>query len=231
MSDDRPATGDITFFRLRPATTVTDMAASTRLAEGTTGLEMDRVDPESTAACVAGGVLPVAVGHTDDDTVAWVVEPGDALELSEAGIPGWRLTVIHSTDRASVVDALARTEAAYLRTGRSRVGEAASICALPSIRARASVFVDSVADAISAIGAGATDLLLRDWDSERIGELREAVGGRLCERVAIPPRIPVNEARESLPASLFKVYLNLVDSGGRARPRYTWPPVCRPNHP
>ena len=219
-----PAPGDITFFRLRPATTVTDMAASTRLAEGTTGLELDRVDPESTAACVAGGVLPVAVGHTGDHTAAWVVEPGDALELSEAGIPGWRLTVIHSTDRASVVDALARTEAAYLRTGRSRVGEAASICALPSIRARVSVFVDSGADAISAIEAGATDLLLRDWDSERIGELREAVGGRLGERVAIPPRIPVNEARESLPAPLFKVYLNLVDSGGRARPRYTWAP-------
>ena len=218
------ATGNITFFRVRPATTVTEVAASTRLAEGTTGLELDRDDPGSVAACLAGGVLPVAVGHTGDGAIGWVVEPGDALELSKAGVPGWRLTVIHSTDRAGVVDALARTEAAYLRTGRSRVAEAASICALPSFRARVSVFVDSVTDALAAVEAGATDLLLRDWDSERIGQLRGVVGGRLSERVAVRPRVSVDQARESLAATLFKAYLDLVDAGGYARPRYTWAP-------
>ena len=228
------ATADITFFRLRPATAVTDVTASTRLAEGTTGLELDAADPGSTAACLAGGVLPVAVGHTGDGAIGWVVEPEDALALSEAGVPGWRLTVIHTTDRAAVVDALARSEAAYLRTGRSRVAEAAEICALPSMGARVSAFVDSVGDALAAVEAGATDLLLRDWDSEGIGELREVVGGRLGERVAVPPRIPVNEARESLPKDLFKVYLNLIDGGGYARPRYEWAPgmpIEPPLHP
>ena len=167
----------------------------------------------------------MAVGHTGDDTIGWVVEPEDALELSEAGIPGWRLTVVHSTDRASVVDALARTEAAYLRTGRSRVAEAAEhLCAAVDESPGIGVRRLGHRCHLAAVEAGATDLLLRDWDSERIGGLREAVGGRLCERVAIPPRIAVNEARESLPAPLFKVYLNLVDAGGRARPRYTWAP-------
>ena len=218
------ATAEITFFRLRPAASVTEVTAATRLAEGTTGLELDRADPGSTAACLAGGVLPVAVGHTGDGAIGWVVEPEDALALSDAGVPGWRLTVIHTTDRAAVVDALARSEAAYLRTGRSRVAEAADICALPSMKARVSVFVDSVGDALAAVEAGAGDLLLRDWDSEGIGELRGVVGGRLGERVAVPPRIPVNEARESLPKDLFKVYLNLIDAGGYARPRYEWAP-------
>ena len=215
-------TGEITFFRVRPATEVTEVTASTRLAEGTTGLEL--ADPGSTAACLAGGVLPVAVGHTDDRAISWVVEPEDALQLSEAGVPGWRLTVIHTTDRAAVIDALARSEAAYLRTGRSRVAEAADICTLPSMNARVSVFVDSVGDALTAVEAGATDLLLRDWDSERIGELRGVVGDLLGERVAVPPRIPVNEARQSLRKDLFKVYLNLIDAGGYARPRYEWAP-------
>ena len=212
---------NITFFRVRPATKVTELTASTRRAEGTTGLE---VDPGSEAGCLAGGVLPVAVGHTEDGAIGWVVQPDQALELSEAGIPGWRLSVLHSTDRAEVLDALARTEAAYLRTGRSRVSEAWSICNLPSIGARVSVFVDSVNDALAAIEAGARDLLLRDWDSEGIGELRQAVGERLFERVAVPPNLPIDLARQSLSRDLYKTYLNLVDASGYARPRYSWAP-------
>ena len=214
----------ITFVRLRPAAVVTEVTAATRRAEGTTGLELDRPDPESMAACLAGGILPIAVGHTGEGFMAWVVEPKEALELSARGIPGWRLAVVHTTDRAAVVDAMARTEAAFLRTGRSRVAEAADICGLPSINARVSVFVDSVADAMASTEAGAGDLLLRDWDSERIGELRDAVGGRLMERVASPGGITVDEARDSFSAKLFKAYLDLVDSSGYARPRYPWAP-------
>ena len=217
-------TPHVTFFRLRPAAVVTGMTAATRRAEGTTALELDQTGPEAVAACLAGGTLPIAVGHAAEGVVAWVVEPKEALELSAEGIPGWRLSISHGTNRAAVVDALARTEAAFLRTGRSRVAEAADICSLPSIGARVSVFVDSVADAMAAVAAGATDLLLRDWDSERIGDLRRAVHGRLLERVAVPGGITVDQARQSFPGKLFKVYLDLVDANGYARPRYSWAP-------
>ena len=216
--------GNITFLRLRPAAGVTEPTAATRRAEGTTALELDRPDPESVAACLAGGVLPVAAGHSGEGVMAWVVEPGEALELSDAGIPGWRLTVAHTPDRAAVVDALARTEPAFLRTGRSRVAEAADICGLPAMGARVSVFVDSVADAVAAVEAGAGDLLLRDWDTERIGDLRDALSGRLVERVAVPGGVSVDEARGSFSRKLFKVYLDLVDACGHARPRYSWAP-------
>ena len=222
MTED--ANRDITFFRLRPASAVTEVTASTRRAEGTTAMELDRPDPESVAACLAGGTLPIAVRFVGEGVMGWVVEPKQALELSGDGIPGWRLSVVHSTDRAAVVDALARTEAAFLRTGRSRVAEAAGICGLPSIGARVSVFVDSVTDALAVIDSGADDLLLRDWDSERIGQLRDAVAGHLVERVAAPGGVSVDEARQSLSAKLFKAYLDLVDAGGYARPRYSWAP-------
>ena len=215
---------NITYCRMRPADAVTEASAATRRAEGTTALELDRPDPDSAASCLAGGILPVAAGHAGEGYAAWVVEPARALELSESGVPGWRLTVIHTPDRAAVVDALARTEAAFLRTGRSRAAEAAGICGLPAVRARASVFVDSVAEAEAAAAAGVSDLLLRDWDSELIGELREALDGRLAERTAAPVGVSVDEARESFSAPLFKAYLDLVDASGYARPRCRWAP-------
>ena len=222
MSPD--AAREITFLRVRPASVVTEVTSSTRRAEGTTCLELDRPSPESVDACLAGGVLPVSIGDSGTGFAAWVLRPSEALELSGNGIPGWRLSVLHDEERAAVVDALARTEAAFLRTGRSRVEEAADICALPSLNVGVSVFVDSVGDALAAIASGATDLLLRDWDSERIGHLRDAVDGRLVERVAVPGRIPVDDARDSLSPELFKAYLNLVDGSGYARPRYSWAP-------
>ena len=215
---------EVTFCRMRPAGAVTAAGAAARRTEGTTALELDRPDPDSAAACLAGGVLPVAAGHTGGGFAAWAVEPAQALELSEAGAPGWRLAVIHTPDRAAVIDALARTQAAFLRTGRSRAADAAGICSLPAVEARVSVFVDSAAEASAAVEAGASDLLLRDWDTEMIGELREALGGRLAERTAAPGGVSVDEARESLSAPLFKAYLDLVDASGYARPRSRWAP-------
>ena len=47
------------------------------------------------------------------------------MDLSAAGVPGWRLSVLHTAERSAVLDALARTEAAFLRTGRGRAAEAA----------------------------------------------------------------------------------------------------------
>ena len=215
---------DITFCRLRPAHQVTEAAAGTRRAEGTTSIEMQSPDAESVAACLSGGLLPVSVGSADERVASWVVPPDEALDLSDRGAAGWRLTVVHTDSRSAVIDALARSEAAFLRTGRSRVREAADICGLPTIGARASVFADSVEEAVAAVDDGARDLLLRDWDTERIGELRSALGGRLVERVAVRGGITVEEARDSLAGDLFKVYLDLVDGGGYARPRYAWAP-------
>jgi len=215
---------EITFCRLRPAHQVTEAAAATRRAEGTTSLELRGPDAESVAGCLSGGLLPVSVGVAEAEVISWILPPGEALELSDQGVAGWRLTVVHTDDRSEVIDALARTGAAFLRTGRSRVGEAADICGLPAIDARPSVFADSVVEAVTAVDEGARDLLLRDWDTERIGELRVALGGRLVERVAVPGGITVDEARDSLPRDLFKAYLDLIDGGGYARPRYEWAP-------
>jgi len=215
---------DITFCRLRPAHGVTEATAATRRAEGTTTLEMPTADDRSVRACLSGGLLPASVGVADGEVISWVVTPDEALDLSDRGVGGWRLTVVHTDNRSEVIDALARTGAAFLRTGRSRVGEAADICGLPAIGARASVFADSVVEAVTAVDEGARDLLLRDWDTERIGELRVALGGRLVERVAVPGGITVDAARDALARDLYKVYLDLVDGSGYARPRYAWAP-------
>ncbi len=210
----------ITYCRLRPATGVTEVWAATRRREGTTTVE----GTGDLAGALAGGLLPVGTEPTGTPA-AWVVSPADALELAGRGVPGWRITVLDEGSRERVLDAVARSRAAFLRTGRSRVADAASITGLPAIDCSVSVFVDSVEDAAAAVAAGATDLLLRDWSTDGLGELRDALAPRLLvERTALPPGIEIDTVREALDPATFKAYLDLVDGSGAARPRYQWAP-------
>ncbi len=213
----------ITFCRLRPAFGVTEVWAATRRREGSTAAEVGG-DATDVVAALAGGLLPVST-RLDGEAVAWVVPPADALELAGRGVPGWRITVVDEGSRELVLDAVARSRAAFLRTGRSRVSEAASIAGLPAIACAVSVFVDSVDDAVAAVAAGATDLLLRDWSTDGIGELRDALAPRvLVERTALPPGVEIDAAREALDPPMFTAWLDLVDGSGAARPRYEWAP-------
>ncbi len=66
---------------------------------------------------------------------------------------------------------------------------------------------------------------MRDWDTDRIGALREALGERsLVERTALPVGIPVDEARDAFDKAMFTAYLDQVDAGGAVRPRHQWAP-------
>ncbi len=213
----------ITYCRLRPARAPSSARAATCRREGTTTLEMPAPGPAEVAAVLAAGLLPVAATGLAVDAAAWVVGPDEAVALAAAGIPGWRITVADRGGRRRVAAALRRCRAAYLRTGRSRVGAAVSVAG--GAGAVVSVFVDTVGEARAAVTAGAGDLLLRDWDTERLGELRAALGGhRLVERTAFPPGLPYEEAAGHLPAPVLKAYLDLVDAAGAARPRYAWAP-------
>jgi FO synthase len=137
---------------------------------------------------------------------------------------GWRLTLLDEESREEVLDALARTGAAFLRTSRSQVGSAAELTGLPSISAAVSVFVDDVESAVEAVGEGASDLLLRDWSQERIGELRDTLDVPLVERTLFPVGLEIGEARDSLPKEIFTAWLSQVDASGAVRPRYEWAP-------
>ncbi|MEA2001673.1 MAG: 5-amino-6-(D-ribitylamino)uracil--L-tyrosine 4-hydroxyphenyl transferase CofH [Actinomycetota bacterium] len=215
----------ITFLRLRPAEAVNELWAATRRREGTTAVEMPGFSAEQRAVVLAGGLVPVAVGSNEAEPLAWVIEPAEAKSLINQGVPGWRVTVVDSGDRAGVLDSIARTRAAFVRTGRSRVAAAASLANLPGVDTRVSVFVDSPDDAVSAVQNGASDLLLRGWDTEAIGALRLALPGHeLIERGALPPEVTVDQARAELDSELFTGYLGQVDGSGAVRPRYEWAP-------
>ena len=214
----------ITFLRLRPTAAVTGVWAATRRREGTTALELEGVTADDVAGSLAGGVLPVGAGVGEADPAAWVVDPETALALGRRGIPGWRLTVVDTGHEESVLDAIARTGAAYVRTGRSRVAAMADLASMPGLDTVVSVFVDSVDDAVTAVGAGAGDLILRDWDTESIGQLRDTIQAELVERTALPVGLSVDAARDELPADVFTAWLGLVDGSGVARPRYSWAP-------
>ncbi len=216
---------DITFLRLRPADQVNELWAATRRREGATAVEVPTLDAVGRTGALAGGLAPIARAVDDIEPVAWVLEPADAMQIGDSGDLGWRLTIVDTGERELVLDALARTKAAYLRTGRSHVADATSLANLPTVACRVSVFVDSVDDAAVAVAAGATDLLLRDWDTESLGALRDELAPiRLAERAALPPDVAVDTLRAHLDADLFKGYLDLVDASGYARPRYEWAP-------
>jgi 7,8-didemethyl-8-hydroxy-5-deazariboflavin synthase CofH subunit len=211
----------ITFCRLRPAHSVSERWASARRRQGTTVAEVSSA--EASAGALAGGLLPLG-RSAGIETAGWVVSPAEARVLQDRGEAGWRVTVIHEDSTEAVLAALVSTGAAFLRTRRSAVAEAARLTALPGVAATVSVFVDDVDQAVAAVGAGAGDLLLRDWDTERLGQLRQALAGDLVERTAFPIGISVDEARTRLVPETLAAYLGLVDGSGAVRPRTAWAP-------
>ena len=215
---------DITFVRLRPAEAVRDRWAEARRREGATAVEVEYLADTDSEAAFSSGLLPVGGEDSPAIAPAYVAGPAGALALSGKDVRGWQITVVGGGDRAATIDALARTRAAFLRVGRSAVVEAASIAGLPGIVARVSVFVDSVEEAVEAVDLGARDLILRGWDTEAIGRLRDAVSLPLLERTALPIKLSVDEVRDCLDPAAFKTYLDLVDASGVARPRTDWAP-------
>lgn len=214
----------ITFLRVRPAETLAEPTAVSRRREGTTTIELGSPRTSDISAAHAGGVMVVSQDPSGAEPAAWVLTPTDALGLG-GRVAGWRLTIQDEGSRELVLDSVARTRASYLRTSRSRVSAAFRLTSLPSIDARVSVFVDDVDQAVKAVSDGARDLLLRDWSAERIGDLRDALGGhQLLERTALPPGVEIDEVRTVLPKEAFTAWLRLTDGSGAARPRHDWAP-------
>lgn len=214
----------ITFLRTRPAEVVTDAVAEARVREGTTTLQMDAPDTSDLRSAHKAGLF-VAARHAELSDAAVVVDPSEALRLAKLKAPGWLMTVVHSGTDEMVLDALARSEAAFLRAARSEVAEAAALCDLPAVKAGVSVFVDDIEQAENAVSEGARDLLLRDWDAEAIGQLRRHLAPfSLVERTALPPGLELDTVREALSRSAFRAWLQQVDASGAARPRYRWAP-------
>ncbi len=215
----------ITFLRVRPAEQLAEPTATSRRREGTTSVEMSSPSAVEVTAGHKAGVLVVAETVSDVEPAAWVVGPEDALRLAGRGVPGWRITVLGEGPKESVLDAVARSRARFVRSARSEASQTAAVTALPGIVSSVSVFVDDVPQAVRAVEQGATDLLLRDWDVERIGELRSELGEHLLvERSAFPLGVEIDEAREILPPDAFTAWLSQVDGSGAARPRYEWAP-------
>ncbi len=214
----------ITFLRTRPAETATSAVAEARSREGTTTLEMDSPVLSDLKAAHKAGVF-IAAREVDSAEAARIVDPAEALNLAKSQTPGWLITVVDTAASEIVLDALARSEAAYLRAARSEVRAAAELCSLPAVEAVVSVFVDDVDQAVEAISEGAADLLLRDWGAERIGELRQRLAPLpLVERTALPPGLEIDTVRQTLSRTAFRAWLQQVDASGAARPRYQWAP-------
>jgi 7,8-didemethyl-8-hydroxy-5-deazariboflavin synthase CofH subunit len=214
----------VTFLQLRPAEAVSEIWAATRRHEGTLAVEVSGPSSADVVEAQKGGLLLVS----NDETVAapaYVVPPADARDLARGSVAGWRITIVNDGTRMEVSEALARTRASYLRASRSAVAQAVTIAELPGSRVTVSAFVDSVEDAVDAVLDGAGDLVLRDWDTERIGELRDVLTGHhLVERTAFPIDISYDEAASELESGAFAAYLNQIDGSGRARPRTEWAP-------
>ena len=215
----------VTFLQLRPAASVSDIWASTRRREGTLVVEVDNPSLSDIEQAQRGGLL-VASGTAELDAPAYVVSPNEVRDLLKRSVNGWRITVMDTDDRMAVAGSLAFSRAAFLRTARSTVEAAVELVTLPGAHgAVVSVFVDTVRDGVGAVRGGARDLLLRGWDTESIGELRDALGAiSLVERTAFPIDIVYDDAAQALEPGAFSAYLNQIDGSGRARPRGEWAP-------
>mgnify|MGYP001317710814 CR=1 FL=1 len=207
----------VTFCRTVPA--ATGAGSRARVGEG------PLLDGAAVARALEAGLVPVETERADSPALAWVVDPVVAMELLGKGVAGWRITVRDTGVRAEGLDALTRSGAAFLRTDAGRLQEAIEIGWLPGISTRVSIAVDTPAEALDAIAAGAVDLVVGDWDADQVGALRDAIAPRpLVERTALPPETEIDDARAMLARPLFTAWLGQIDGSGAARPRYTWAP-------
>jgi len=215
----------VTFLQLRPASDVSDIWATTRRREGTLVVEVQTPGLVDIEQAQRGGLL-LASGSADLDAPAYIVAPEAVGDLMKRAVDGWRITVVDTGERMAVAESLAFSRAAFLRTARSTVDDAIELVSLPGGHAAAvSVFVDTVDDGVDAVARGARDLLLRGWDTESIGELRDALGSQtLVERTAFPIGIDYDDAAAALEPGALGAYLNQIDGSGRARPRGEWAP-------
>ncbi|MEA2009462.1 MAG: 5-amino-6-(D-ribitylamino)uracil--L-tyrosine 4-hydroxyphenyl transferase CofH [Actinomycetota bacterium] len=224
----------ITFVRMRPAESVVQRWAESRRNEGATTVEVKALTEADCEASFAAGIMPVAGDDGIAGAPAHAVSPARALDLGKNGVPGWQLTLVATDDRADTIDALARTQAAFLRVGRSKVADGSQIAGLPGVNPRVSTFVDKVEEALIAVEAGATDLLLRGWNTDTIGQLRDVLPFPLIERTIYPTDVNIDQVREHLDPPAFKAYLDLVDASGVVRTRTDWAPgkdLPAPNPP
>ena len=214
----------ITFLQLRPADAVNEVWASTRRKEGTLAAELGSPTPDDHVAAQKAGLL-VLSRDAQVDAPAYAVVPDRVGKLRKGGVAGWRITVVDDGSAMDVLDALAFTRAAFLRTGRSTVEEAVALVDRPGLDVDVSVLVDTIDDAVRAVRAGASDLVLRAWNTDLIGSLREALAGRvLAERTAFPTGLAYDDVRGQLDGGAFSAYLNQIDGSGWARPRTDWAP-------
>lgn len=214
----------ITFLQLRPADTVNEIWASTRRKEGTLAAEVAAPTPEDVEGAERGGLL-VLSEDPSSDAPAYVVTPNRARDLVRRTVAGWRVTIVDDESAMKTLEAIVFSQAAWVRSARSRVAAVARLVDLPGLDVAVSTFVDTVEDAVLAVEDGARDLLLRDWDTDRIGALRNAIGDReLIERTAFPVGTEYDTAAHELSAGSFATYLNQIDGSGRARPRIDWAP-------
>ncbi|HHC08760.1 MAG TPA: 7,8-didemethyl-8-hydroxy-5-deazariboflavin synthase subunit CofH [Actinobacteria bacterium] len=215
----------VTFCRLRPAERVVDLWAATRRREGATAVELAAPTRADVDAALAAGLLPVARSVDGEvEPAAWVVTPAAAKTLADRGVPGWRITIVAEDLDEALLDVVARSGARWLRVRRGRLAEAAKWLDLPGLGTVASVFVDSVAQALAAVDAGARDLLLRGWNTESIGELRDALDVELVERTVFGLDVGLETARTELPDDVLRVWLGQIDAQGACRPRTGWAP-------
>jgi FO synthase len=190
-----------------------------------TTTEASGLDDAAIAAVLSSGRLPVETERSEGGAAAWVVDPGRAMELLAHGVDGWRIGVRHEGTRADVLDAVVRTGAVMLRTTMTRIGEACELADLPALSTTVSVAVTDVAEAVAAVRAGARDLVIGDWDAERLAELRDALDPEMViERTAFMPGTEIDDARDALARPVCATWLSLVDAAGAARPRGPWAP-------
>ena len=178
----------------------------------------------SVAAALTDGLMPVATADLEAPAAAWVTDPAGAHALARRAIGGWRITICDTGRREDVLDALARTGAAYLRAAGADWARTVSLCGLPASGARAQAEVDDVDAALAAIDAGMDDLVVDQWDDGTVARLRDHTDVRLVERAPFPPDVAIDLVRASLARPLLKAYLDQIDGQGVARSRHPWAP-------
>jgi len=201
----------ITYCRVRPARSIGPAWAETCRREGTTTVETAAPSADEIAAALGAGLLPVG-GPGASGVAAWWCAGGGGVARHRRH--RWMAGHRHRPGRPKAVGR--RCAAAVPPT--CEPAAAGGLRCVPA-RGPGRWCRCSPTPWPGAGGGGgrAGDLLLRDWDTERLGELRDTLAGRLLiERAPSHPgglRRCCRRSRTGAAAA----HLDLVDASGVMR--------------
>ena len=209
---------NISFLRIRPCENDNEIFLNSRKKEGTSAFLIKK-DLNFTDINRKG--FQTISNNISYESSMWIVNDENWKEFKD--IDSKRLIYSYKGNKEVALEILTRLEPKIIEISKLDQMKFINLYK-PEYKHIISMYVNTIEEALKAIKNGVDDLLLRDWNTEQIKDLKDVCKQNLYERTVLSPLISINEAREMLNKYQFTNYLLCRDVRGYRRIDTEWYP-------